>query len=168
MVEQFIVSGRMKATDVDVSVAWNAILKALLKGLHLIGRSEDSGDSLGNTRLLLQHVIKSRIRDDNNRLRGFDGDGSHAKLLRRGRGVGRPIEASNTRSMLAARDSRPVRSSRGGLGGRVGAAAVLKSWNVRMSTLSTNRANMGAARSVGKHGSRIEGQRNSIDIASRA
>jgi hypothetical protein len=52
MVEKFVVSGRVKATDVDVAVSRNSVFEALLKALHLTRRSEDRRDRLRDSRAL--------------------------------------------------------------------------------------------------------------------
>lgn len=53
-VQQIVVRGGMQATDVDIAVAMDAVLEALLQALDVAGRGEDRRHSLRDGRILLQ------------------------------------------------------------------------------------------------------------------
>lgn len=52
--QQLIVSGGMKATDVNVAIALNAVLEALLDGLGVSGRGEHGRNRIRDWRILLE------------------------------------------------------------------------------------------------------------------
>jgi hypothetical protein len=57
MVEKLVVSGRVKATNVDVAISRNSVFEALVKALHLTCRSKDRRDRLRDSRALRQKLI---------------------------------------------------------------------------------------------------------------
>lgn len=122
-VEKLVISGGVKATDVDILVAWDAVLEALLESLHLARRSEDGRDSLGYGRVLLQDLEEGRLRDGNSeRLGGV----VEANRLRGRRVVGGTVV--NTRTSLTMGEASPVGStgSASGLAGGVRVATVVE------------------------------------------
>lgn len=54
MKKKFIISGGMKTTDVDIAIASNAVLQALLDGLDMGGRCEYCRDGVRDGRILLE------------------------------------------------------------------------------------------------------------------
>lgn len=149
--EKLIVGGGVKAADVDVAVARDAVLEALLEALHLTGRSEDGGNSLRDRRLPIQKSNQGRLRDGGrDRLGGV----REAKRLGRRSVVGRAVVACNAGASLTVTKAGPVGSSRSGLVGGVRATAVLETGNeVRVTTISatSSRLEVGATRGVRHH-----------------
>lgn len=101
--QKIIVSGGMKSANVDVLVAIDAVVEALLKGLPLLGGSEDSRDSGRDRRILLDKGTKLSLSDT----LALGSDGSdharHSKLLGRGSRVARAISRNDPRSIMAVR-----------------------------------------------------------------
>ena len=119
--QQLIVSGRMKATNVDVPIALNAVLQALLDRLGVSRRGEDGRNRVRDRRVLLeksQELFVDSRSGLGNAARGND-------LLRR-RSVEAGADHSNTAITTTVRESAEERGSRGGLVGGVRAPTVLE------------------------------------------
>lgn len=119
--KQLIVSGGMKATDVNVAIALDAILQALLDRLGMSRRSEDGGNRLGDGWILLQERQQLLIDD-----RGGLGNAARGHDLLRGGSVEAGANHSNAAITTTVGESAEERSSRGGLVGGVRAPTVLE------------------------------------------
>lgn len=106
----------MEATNVDVAVAFNAVLKALVNVLALLWGSENSRNRLRNdgflrnqsTELLFSNALNLGVVDRANHSR-------HSKLLGRGGGIVGTVSRNDTRSILAIQHT----SKEGGARGRL-------------------------------------------------
>lgn len=119
--QQLIVSGGVKATDVDVAVALDAVLQALFDGLGMSGRGEHGRDRVGNGRILLEQSQQLLVDD-----RGGLGNAARGNDLLRGRSVEAGADHSNATIGATVRESAKERGSRGGLVGGVRAPTVLE------------------------------------------
>lgn len=119
--QQVIVSGGMKATDVNVAIALDAVLQALLDGLGVSGRGEHSRNCVRNGRALLEQGQQLLVDD-----RGGLGNAARGNDLLRGRSVEAGADHSNPAITTTVRESAEERSSRGGLVGGVRAPTVLE------------------------------------------
>lgn len=102
-VQELVISGGVKTTNVDIAVAGDAVLQALVQSLHLSSRSEDGGDSLGDRRLLLEHLLQvavNRNADDAVLGSRFNEHVGTNDLLGRWSGVSRTIESSDSRALV--------------------------------------------------------------------
>ena len=135
--KELVIGGRVKAANIDIAVARDAILKTLLNALHLTRRGEDSGNSLGNGRLLSKNCIELSIADNINSVLGsIHVQSSHAQLLRRRRGIRGAIVASNARGVFPSVNATPEGSSRGRFIGGIRTTTVLKGRDIGMNTFS--------------------------------
>jgi len=168
LVQQAVVSRGMEATDIDVAVAGDAVLQALLEALHLARRSEDRRNSTGNSWVLLQEIVDVTVRDRwNGRLGGFSVKRRQAHLLGRWSRVGGAIEARNARA-ISLRHGAVEGRGWGRLGRRVRATAILESGDVRVDTLNSRLGGIGSAGSVGHQRHRKANIRRAITASGHA
>lgn len=151
----------MKAANINIAVALDAVLQALVQRLHLTRRSEDGRNSLGYRRLLLQEFIQVTI-DWNGNASPLDdrfhhdatdvdhGIGDH--LLGRRRRISRAVHDGDAWDSLAVSHTSVKRGGRSGLVGRVRATAVFQARNFGSGMAVVSATVTGTARSVRHHG----------------
>lgn len=165
--EQLIISGRVQTAEVDILVALNPVLEALVESLALLGSSEDGRNSGRNLGILLDEGTKLSLSD----LLDVSGDWTNhsrdSKLLRGGGSVAGAVSGEDARSIVSVRHSTKEGSTRSGLGssGRVGSSAVVESGHVSKTTINAITVGVGSARSVGNHvGAVATGNSTLVDV----
>lgn len=137
--QQLIISGRVQTADVDVSVALNAVLQALLEALALLGGGENSWDGSRDGRLFLSQGTKLCLSDTLALGGDLSNDTRDSELLRRGGGVAGPVSRHDARGFVAITHGSEEGSARSGLGscGGVGSPTVLQARDISLRTLET-------------------------------
>lgn len=151
--QQLIIGGRVQTADVDVLVALDAVLKALIETLALLGSGENSGDSSRNLGVLLDKCPKLSLRNSLDLGSNCATDHSrHSKLLRGWGGVTGAVCRENTRAVVTVHATEEG-STRGGLSssGGVGSSTVVQAGHVTHSTIDAVTIGGGSTRSVGEH-----------------
>lgn len=148
--QQLIISGGVQTANIDILVALDAVLKALVESLALLRSSEDSGDSSRNLGVLLDKGSKLSLSDSLDL--GSDSAANHARhseLLRRRSGVTGTISGKDTRAVVTVHATKEG-SAGGGLGrsGGIGSSAVVKAGHVTHSTIDAVTVGVGSTRSV--------------------
>ena len=111
----------MKAADVNVAIALDAVLQALFDRLGMSGRSEHGRNRVGDGRALLEQS-QQLVVDNRSRF----GNAARRNDLLRGRSVEAGANHSNATITAAVRESAKEWGSRGGLVGGVRAPTVLE------------------------------------------
>ena len=151
--ESLIVSVWMKSTNVDVAIAGDGVRQALVKSSHALTWSEDSWYSRRNNWVLNKQSIDVNINWDGlERHLASLGDVCWELLWRGCRTKWRTVYLSNVSTMIAQRDRAIVRSTRSRFVGRVGAATVLKTWNILVKGIYSLRVVTTGSWSVWHHG----------------
>lgn len=152
--QQIIVGGRVKAANVDILVALDAVLEALVKSLTLLRGSENSGDGRRDSRVLLDEGTKLSLGNALGLRIDRTNHSGNSKLLRRRSGVARAVRRDDAWSVVAVTHGSEEGSARSrlGRGGRVGSATVVQARDVSQAT-TVNSVIVGgrATGSVGNH-----------------
>lgn len=144
----------MQTTDVDILVALDAVLEALVEALALLRGGEDSRDSSRNGRLLLGQGTELCVGDTLALGRDLSDDSRTSKLLRRRGGVAGAVSGHDARGLVSIAHGAEEGSARGrlGSGGGVGSPTVVQAWDISLATLEAITTVGGSTtRSVGKH-----------------
>lgn len=161
--KQLIISGRVQATEVDILVALDAVLKALVQSLALLGSGENGRDSSRNLGILLDESAKLSLGNPLDLGVGWANHSRHSELLGGWGSVAGTVSGEDARTVVSVGHASKEGSTRGRLGrsGGVRSSTVVKSGDIAKSTIHAVTVG-GTARSVGDHVGAISARNSSL------